>query len=99
VAYRIPENAETQGRIFDLAIEDKRAREENIAGDLGFERGSPVKRPSERFAGDLIAGNLGLNGPFGSLVNNQDDPESQKRIGSWAQYWANGPFGPDSGYA
>lgn len=99
MAYRIPEDAETQGRIFDLAIADKGARQENIAGDLGFERGSPVKRSSERFAGDLLYGNMGLNGPFGSAVNNPEDKESQARIGDWAQYWANGPFGPDSGYA
>lgn len=99
MAYRIPEDAEAQRQILDDAIADKTARQEKALGGIAFERGAPVKRSSERFAGDLIAGNLGLNGQFGAQVNNQDDPESQGRIGTWAQYWANGPFGPDSGYA
>jgi hypothetical protein len=95
VAYRIPEDADTQGRIFDLAIRSKQDQEENIAGGLGFEAGSPVKRPSGRFAGDLIAGSLGMNGQFGSMIQ---EPDGQAAVGQWAQYFSNGPYGPDAGY-
>jgi hypothetical protein len=95
VAYRIPEDADTQGRIFDLAIRSKQDQEENIAGGLGFEAGSPVKRPSGRFAGDLLAGNLGVNGQFGAMIK---DPDAEAVVGEWAQYFANGPYGPDTGY-
>jgi hypothetical protein len=94
VAFKFPEDSETQGRIFDLAMRSKQDQEENIAGGLGFESGSPVKRSSPRFAGDLIGGNLGLNGQFGSTIN---DPQAQKNVGKWADYWANGPFSLDAG--
>lgn len=95
MAYRIPEDAQAQGRIFDLAIRSKQDQEENIAGGLGFEGGSPVKRPSGRFAGDLIAGNLGMNGQFGAMIQ---DPAAQAAVSQWAQYFANGPYGPDTDY-
>ena len=78
------------------ALESKRQEEERPVA-FGFEHGSPQKRYSARFAGDIFGGNLGLDGDFAGAVNNPENKEAREKVGAWAQQWANGPFGPDLG--
>jgi hypothetical protein len=84
--------AETIGQ----ALRDKQARDERPVA-FGSEYGSPQKVSSERFAGDIFGGNLGISGAFGGATNDKKNKEVQDKLGLWAQQWASGPFGPDMG--
>ncbi len=59
--------------------------------DFAYQKGSTQKRSSPRFAGDIIQGFLGVNGPFAAQLN---DPAGMKNAEMWAGRYFNGPLGP-----
>lgn len=94
MAFRLPADQDAQARIFDLAIQSKQDQEENVAGGLGFEASSPVKRASDRFQGDTTGGSLGAYGSFGRQVNDVANQPAQRFAGDFMDRYLNGIFGP-----
>lgn len=82
-------------RTFELAIQNKKDREETSVGGLGYEMGVGQKNASprfqSRFAGDALIG--GINGEFGAATNDKDRRVVQDSLLKWTEQFSRGPFG------
>ncbi len=82
-------------RTFELAIQDKEAKDETSVGNLSYEKGVPSSRSNPnanpRFAGDALIG--GINGEFGAATNDKDRKNVQDSLLKWTQQFSAGPFG------
>lgn len=73
------------------AAANKNALAETTHASMGYSAGSPIKAVSERMAGDIIGGNLGVNGEFASAIR---DPQGAQNLQDFQKLLYNGPFSP-----
>ena len=73
------------------AATNKQALSETSHASLGYSGGSPVQPASERYAGDIIGGHLGLSGDFAEAIR---DPQGAENLTAFTQLLYNGPFSP-----
>ena len=85
---RDPENL---SRSLQQANANKNALAETTHGSMGYSGGSPVSHTDGRMAGDIIAGNTGINGEFAQASR---DPIGQQNLQAFVELLYNGPFSP-----
>lgn len=78
-------------RALGQANSNKEALSETSDVAMGYVGGSPTKPTGDRFAGDLIAGQLGINGEFATQMR---DPVGQQNVQAFTELLYNGPFSP-----
>ena len=88
ISQRDPENL---AKALGQANVNKNALAETTHASLGYASGSPMSSTPSRYAGDLIAGNLGINGEFAAALR---DPGGQKNLQAFTELLYNGPFSP-----
>ena len=71
------------------AVANKEALAETTHASMGYANGSPVGTSDPQFAGNAIAGHLGINGEFAVALRS---PQGQANVMAFEEQLYNGPF-------
>jgi len=82
---------ESMAQALGQAARNKAALAETSHTSLGYSGGTPVPPSSDRYAGDAIAGNLGVMGEFAQALRT---PEGMANAQAFEELYYNGPFSP-----
>lgn len=92
MSYKIGHNdPENLRKALGQAQANKNALAETTHASLGYSNGAPTGAIPDRMAGDIIGGNLGVNGEFASAIR---DPDGAKNLTAFVELLYNGPFSP-----